>query len=117
MKILSKNTLSDAAGLAVGGVGANVIGRFVPIANPMIKDGAVLALGIVLSGKKGFLGNIGKGMVASGASRLVGKVVPALAGDDEMGYVAEVIEAIPDSVVNGTDSVVNGVDDYGAYGS
>ena len=115
MKLLSKNSITDAAGIAVGGVGANVIGKFVPIANPMLKNAGVLALGIVLSGKKGFIGNIGKGLVAGGASRLVGSLVPALAGDDDMSFVAEVINEIPDSTVNGTNnSVVNGID-YGSY--
>lgn len=115
MKLLSKNSLTDAAGIAVGGVGANVIGKFVPIANPMLKNAGVLALGVILSGKKGFIGNIGKGLVAGGASRLVGGLVPALAGDDDMSFVAEVINDIPDSPVNGMDnSVVNGID-YGSY--
>ena len=111
MKLLSKNTITDAAGLVAGGVGTNVLSRFIPIANPMLKNGAVIVLGAILSGKKGFIGNVGKGMVAAGGSRLVSSMVPALAGEDDMAYVAEVINDLPESIINGNDdSIINGIE-------
>ncbi len=111
MKLFSKNTLTDAAGLVAGGVGTNVVSRYIPVANPMLKNGIVIALGAVLSGKKGFIGNVGKGMVAAGGSRLVSSLVPGLAGDDDMSYVAEVINDLPENIINGADdSIINGIE-------
>ena len=103
------------AGAAIGGVATNVVSRFVPVGNPNIKDGIAAGFGAILSGQKGMLSDAGKGMIGAAASRIVGRTVPALAGDDDMGYVAEVVEGIDEAVINGTadgNGIINGIDAF-----
>jgi hypothetical protein len=65
-----KKQAPEIIGLAVGGIGAGYVTKFVPVGNDRIKAAAPLLVGILLSGQKGILSSIGKGMIAAGGANL-----------------------------------------------
>lgn len=72
MKLNIKKQLPVIAGLAAGGIATGYVNKLVPIENAKIKAGIPLVLGVLLSGQKGFMGNVGLGMITAGAVNLAG---------------------------------------------
>ena len=110
MKFLSKENLIGAAGLGLGSAAAGVVkSKVLATQKPMIQDAAPVLLGLFLSGQKGIVGSIGKGMIANGVGSLIAKNVPGL-GDVMMGEV----ELSP--VASGSsDTLLGEADNYGDY--
>lgn len=107
MKLLKKGIITDAAALAVGGIGAGKVYTMSAnfIKNEKVRGVVPVVLGAVLMGQKGkFVQGVGAGMVAVGSQRVVASFIPGLAGYGE----DDVIEGLNDypSPVNG--SVING---------
>jgi len=72
IKKIAKN-LQPALGLTVGAIGANYVGRFVPVQNEKLKAAAPVLLGLFLlaSGKgKGIIKDVAAGMIAGGGANL-----------------------------------------------
>jgi len=80
-------SVTPAAGVAVGAIAANKVSGLIPVGNDMVRNGAVVLVGLFLSGKKGFIGNVGLGMAASGISNLVSTYVPGITGFDTPVFV------------------------------
>jgi hypothetical protein len=70
MKLNIKKQAPEILGLAVGGIGAGYVTKLVPVGNEKIKAAAPLLIGVLLSGQKGILGSVGKGMIAAGGANL-----------------------------------------------
>jgi len=93
--ILKKENLVGAAGLGAGSLSAEVVLSKVA---PMLPAGAAkfapalpILAGLVLSNSKGFLGHVGKGMLAQGVAGVAKTIIPAdtkaslgIGGDDTM---------------------------------
>jgi hypothetical protein len=111
MKMFSKESLIGAAGLGLGSAAAGVVkSKVLATQKPMIQDAAPVLLGLFLSGQKGIVGSIGKGMIANGVGSLIAKNVPGLGGDVMMGEV----ELSP--VTSGSsDTLLGESDNYGDY--
>lgn len=111
MKLLKKDTITTAAALVAGSIGANLVyNKATMITNTKLRAAAPLVLGLVLSGQKNkMIQGVGFGMIAAGGQKLVGSFVPGLAGIE----ADEVIEGIYDDLegVNGADDVINGPED------
>ena len=96
--ILKKENLVGAAGLGAGSLSAEVVLSKVA---PMLPAGAAkfapalpILAGLVLSNSKGFLGHVGKGMLAQGVAGVAKGYIPAdtkaslgIGGDVMMGSV------------------------------
>ena len=96
--ILKKENLVGAAGLGAGSLSAEVVLSKVA---PMLPAGAAkyapalpILAGLVLSNSKGFLGHVGKGMLAQGVAGVAKTIIPAdtkaslgIGGDVMMGNV------------------------------
>ena len=96
--ILKKENLVGAAGLGAGSLSAEVVLSKVA---PMLPAGAAkyapalpILAGLVLSNSKGFLGHVGKGMLAQGVAGVAKQYIPAdtkaslgIGGDVMMGSV------------------------------
>ena len=96
--ILKKENLVGAAGLGAGSLSAEVVLSKVA---PMLPSGAAkfapalpILAGLVLSNSKGFLGHVGKGMIAQGVAGVAKAYIPAdtkaslgIGGDVMMGSV------------------------------
>ena len=110
MKMFSKESLTSAAGLGLGSAAAGVVkSKVLATQKPIIQDAAPVLLGLFLSGQKGIVGSIGKGMIANGVGSLIAKNVPGL-GDVMMGEV----ELSP--VASGSsDTLLGEADNYGDY--
>jgi len=118
------NILTEVGGLAAGAILAKQL-------NKMLRfDARILAAGKVVLGltlpkmvKAPIMKSVGNGMVAIGATELVGGFIPALgaaddvvllSGTDEIGEVDMIGADIAE--VNGTDiAEVNGLDEIGAF--
>jgi hypothetical protein len=79
--ILKKENLVGAAGLGAGSLSAEVVLSKV---TPMLPEGAAkyapalpILAGLVLSNSKGFLGHVGKGMLAQGVAGVAKTIIPA----------------------------------------
>lgn len=134
MGAVAGDMLMTVGGLAAGAIAAKQLNKVLKFDAKILAAGKV-ALGIALPKmvKNPFMANVGNGMIAVGATELVGAFVPALAGTDdvvllsgldEIGELDELsgldeIGAMDEigadiSEVNGTDiSEVNGFDDIG----
>jgi hypothetical protein len=96
--ILKKENLVGAAGLGAGSLSAEVVLSKVA---PMLPDAAAkfapalpILAGLILSNSKGFLGHVGKGMLAQGVAGIAKQYIPAdtkaslgIGGDVMMGNV------------------------------
>jgi hypothetical protein len=96
--ILKKENLVGAAGLGAGSLSAEVVLSKVA---PMLPAGAAkfapalpILAGLVLSNSKGFLGHVGKGLIAQGVAGVAKAYIPAdtkaslgIGGDVMMGSV------------------------------
>lgn len=103
---LNKNTLKEAGGLTVGAVvAAKVANVNLPMNLPApVKSALPLIVGVFLAGQKGFVGDVGKGMIAVGGVKLLNAVAPNLGigaeGDDD-GMGAYQIEGASDYALAG----------------
>ena len=85
MKMFSKESLIGAAGLGVGSAAAGVVkSKVLATQKPIVQDAAPVLLGLFLSGQKGIVGSIGKGMIANGVGSIISKNVPGL-GEVKIG--------------------------------
>ena len=111
MKMFSKESLVGAAGLGLGSAAAGVVkSKVLATQKPIIQDAAPVLLGLFLSGQKGIVGSIGKGMIANGVGSLIAKNVPGL-GEVMLGEV----ELSP--VTSGSsDTLLGDSDSYGYEG-
>jgi len=110
--MFSKESLIGAAGLGVGSAAAGVVkSKVLATQKPIVQDAAPVLLGLFLSGQKGIVGSIGKGMIANGVGSIISKNVPGL-GDVMLGEAAS---AVP---TDGSNETLLGADDsYGDYSS
>ena len=110
--------VAQVLGITVGAIAAKKVDALLPNLNPNIRNAAKVVLGVALPMfvKVPLAASIGQGMIAVGASSLVGGLVPALGATDEV-LVLSGIEDI--NAVNGMDEIgadineVNGVDEIG----
>jgi hypothetical protein len=95
-----KVAIADYAGLTVGAVAAAKVSSIkLPInLPPAIQAVLPLLLGVMLSRKPGFVGSIGKGMIAVGGTKLLGAVAPGL------GVGAADGEETMEALITGTDT-------------
>ena len=108
--MFSKESLIGAAGLGVGSAAAGVVkSKVLATQKPIVQDAAPVLLGLFLSGQKGIVGSIGKGMIANGVGSIISKNVPGL-GDVMLG---EATDAVP---TDGSNETLLGADDsYSDY--
>jgi len=91
MKMFSKESLVGAAGLGLGSAAAGVVkSKVLATQKPIIQDAAPVLLGLFLSGQKGIVGSIGKGMIANGVGSIIAKNVPGL-GDVMLGDASTMV--------------------------
>jgi hypothetical protein len=129
MGAVAGDMLMTVGGLAAGAIAAKQLNKVLKFDARILAAGKV-ALGVALPKlvKNPFMASVGNGMIAVGATELVGSFVPALAGADdvvllsgldEIGELDEMsgldeIGAMDISEVNGTDiNEVNGFDEIG----
>jgi predicted glycosyltransferase len=129
MGAVAGDMLMTVGGLAAGAIAAKQLNKVLKFDARILAAGKV-ALGVALPKfvKNPFMASVGNGMVAVGATELVGSFIPALAGADdvvllsgldEIGELDEMsgmdeIGAMDISEVNGTDiNEVNGFDEIG----
>lgn len=120
------NILSDIGGLAVGAVLAKQLNKMVRFDSRIMAAGKIV-LGVALPKmvKSPMVKSVGDGMIAIGATELIGGFIPALgatddvvllSGLDEIGEVDMIGADIPE--INGTDiAEVNGLDEIGEIDS
>ena len=107
MKMFSKESLVGAAGLGLGSAAAGVVkSKVLATQKPIVQDAAPVLLGLFLSGQKGIVGSIGKGMIANGVGSIISKNVPGL-GDVMLGEAT----AIPTD--GSSDTLLGESDSYG----
>lgn len=92
MKLRLKN-VQPIVVMGVGAIVGGIVTSKIPVGNDKVKTAIVAGVGIMLSGQKGFLGQIGSGM-AVGAIKDLGKAFGIgnagyLAGTDDAGYIGE----------------------------
>lgn len=119
MKMFSKESLVGAAGLGLGSAAAGVVkSKVLATQKPIVQDAAPVLLGLFLSGQKGIVGSIGKGMIANGVGSIISKNVPGL-GDVMLGEVPSVPTdgssetLLGDTDEYGYDATYSSGDDYG----
>jgi hypothetical protein len=112
--------VTQILGITAGAIIAKKVDSLLPNLNPTVRNAAKVALGVALPmvTKVPLMASVGQGMIAVGASSLVGGLVPALGATDEVLILSGVDEI---SEVNGVDEIgeindiseVNGVDEIG----
>jgi hypothetical protein len=108
MKMFSKESLVGAAGLGLGSAAAGVVkSKVLATQKPIVQDAAPVLLGLFLSGQKGIVGSIGKGMIANGVGSLIAKNVPGL-GDVMLGEASTMV-----ATDGGSDTLLGDSDSYG----
>jgi hypothetical protein len=80
-KSITKQFVPVAA-IAAGAIAAKKGAAFIPVGNDLVKGGIVTALGLILTGQKGMVSNIGLGMAAQGILTLAGNFVPGITGPE-----------------------------------
>lgn len=92
------DTVKTGALMAGGAIAANKVKSLIPIENTMVKNAAPVVAGVLLSGQKGALADVGAGMMAAGLANLIGGFVPGLAGGQDFSEVYnEVLNGTHDS--------------------
>lgn len=116
------------AGVGAGAVAAKAINKPLGNLNPNIKGLLKLVAGAALPmvSKSEFVGNVGNGMIAVGASEIIGGAVPALSGVLDQGigdygsydefvsgddYDTEYYDNDDDDDISGLDTGIGGDDD------
>ena len=131
MGAVAGNLLTTIGGIAAGAIVAKQLNKMLKFDAKILAAGKV-ALGVALPKfiKSPLMTSVGSGMIAVGATELVGSFVPALAGTDdvvllsgldEIGELDEIgmldeMNGLDDiSEVNGLDDIseVNGLDEIG----
>ncbi len=111
--------VTQILGITAGAIVAKKVDTFLPNLNPNIRNAAKVALGVALPlfVKSPLMASVGQGMIAVGASSLVGGLVPALGATDEVLVLSGLDEI---SEVNGLDEIgsdeineINGMDEIG----
>ena len=106
--MFSKESLVGAAGLGLGSAAAGVVkSKVLATQKPIVQDAAPVLLGLFLSGQKGIVGSIGKGMIANGVGSLIAKNVPGL-GDVMLGEASTMV-----ATDGGSDTLLGDSDSYG----
>jgi hypothetical protein len=131
MGAVAGNLLTTIGGIAAGAIVAKQLNKMLKFDAKILAAGKV-ALGVALPRfiKSPLMTSVGQGMIAVGATELVGSFVPALAGTDdvvllsgldeigeldEIGMLDEMNGMNDISEVNGLDDIseVNGLDEIG----
>lgn len=124
---INKAALTDYAGMILGGVAASKVSSIkLPIALPAPVQALLPAvLGVLLAGRKGFLGSLGKGMIVVGGMKAIGTLAPQLGISnyglnmmDDSGLGAYEIEGA-DYALAGNDDIMtpmNGSSNYSLAG-
>jgi hypothetical protein len=111
--------ITQILGITAGAIVAKKVDTFLPNLNPNIRNAAKVALGVALPMfvKSPLMASVGQGMIAVGASSLVGGLVPALGATDEVLVLSGLDEI---NEINGLDEIgsdeineVNGLDEIG----
>lgn len=94
-----KAGLAEYGGLTIGAVAAAKVANIkLPVALPPVVQSALpLLIGAFLAKKPGFVGNIGKGMIAVGGTKVLAAVAPQLG----IGLAAE---GMGDFMIEGADT-------------
>lgn len=109
--MFSKESLIGAAGLGLGSAAAGVVkSKVLATQKPIIQDAAPVLLGLFLSGQKGIVGSIGKGMIANGVGSIISKNVPGL-GDVMLGDASTMV-----ATDGSSDTLLGASDSYGGKG-
>lgn len=99
------------AGLAAGAIAASKVSSMkLPINLPGPLQAALpLVLGVILSRRSGIIGDVGKGMIAVGGTKLIGSLAPGLgiSQDPEEDIISDYMISGADSysLAGATDSV------------
>jgi hypothetical protein len=109
MKLTGK--IMPVVGIAAGAIGSGFVTKFVPIQNDKIKSAIPLALGFLLLGRKGLIGDLGAGMIAGGAINLA-KTFGIGATEYPVMDLDEVDTLEVSDLVEGMESPVEGTDDF-----
>ena len=108
--MFSKESLIGAAGLGLGSAAAGVVkSKVLATQKPIIQDAAPVLLGLFLSGQKGIVGSIGKGMIANGVGSIIAKNVPGL-GDVMLGDASTMV-----ATDGSSDTLLGDDSSYGTY--
>jgi predicted glycosyltransferase len=123
MGAASSSIVAEIGGIAVGAILAKQLNKMLKF-DPRVLAAGKVVLGVALPKfvKNPMVKSVGQGMIAVGATELIGGFIPALAGADdvivlngldEIGEFDE-ISGMDISEVNGMDiSEVNGLDEIG----
>lgn len=114
-KINFKQTGTAAAGLVAGSILANLLVNKLPasVSNPKLRAAVPLVAGVLLSMQKNDMVKFaGYGMIANGGSKLLGSVVPQLAGvtgvgDEMFGFGDEMLNGFGDEMISDDMSGIN----------
>ena len=111
---------TQVLGITAGAIVAKKVDTFLPKLDSNVRNAAKVALGVALPMfvKSPLMASVGQGMIAVGASSLVGGLVPALGATDEVLVLSGTDDI---NTVNGMDEIgsneideVNGIDEIGA---
>jgi len=105
-KKMKKANVQEYAGLTLGAIAAAKVSSIkLPVNLPPVAQAALpILLGVFLAKKAGFVGSLGKGMIAVGGTKLIGAVAPNLGiGDANEGTMGEyqLIEGASDYALAG----------------
>jgi hypothetical protein len=104
-KKMKKANVQEYAGLTLGAIAAAKVSSIkLPVNLPPVAQAALpILLGVFLAKKAGFVGSLGKGMIAVGGTKLIGAVAPNLGigeADESMGEY-QLIEGASDYALAG----------------
>lgn len=104
-KKMKKANVQEYAGLTLGAIAAAKVSSVkLPVNLPPVAQAALpILLGVFLAKKTGFVGSLGKGMIAVGGTKLIGAVAPNLGigeADASMGEY-QLIEGANDYALAG----------------
>lgn len=117
-----KFDIQSYAGLAAGAIAASKVSTMkLPINLPgPIQAALPLVLGVILSRRSGILGDVGKGMIAVGGTKLIGTLAPNLgiSQDTEEDMISDYMITGADNyaLAGATDSMPVGATTYALAG-
>jgi predicted glycosyltransferase len=107
--------LTEIGGIAAGAILAKQLNKMLKF-NPRILAAGKLVIGVALPKmvKTPVVKSVGQGMIAVGATELIGSFVPALAGTDDVVLLSGMDEIGELDMMSGSDiSEINGLDEIG----
>lgn len=118
---MNKGAITDYAGMILGGVAASKISNIkLPVALPPVVQAVLPAvIGVMLASKKGFIGNVGKGLVVVGGIKAIGALAPSLGigqGLIDSGVGAYEIEGADYALAGSAAPTSNGSSSYSLAG-